>query len=103
MIKLHFLFLALSLLLPGFASATDQVDPLVVTIEELTDEEFDAFSELNDHDDRYWLCIARDIGWEEHWRGHRGVDWDYWSAHYRALRECRHYHRRCFVECTPIR
>jgi hypothetical protein len=49
----------------------------------------------------YFICDARDTGWEEHFRGHRAAAWTQLQARNSALAECRRFHGRCYVtNCT---
>lgn len=45
----------------------------------------------------YFVCEARDDGWEEHWNGHSASGWTRIQARNQALRECQRYHGACHI------
>lgn len=51
----------------------------------------------------YFVCDARDRGWEEHWSGHQGTGWTQQQAANRAVRDCRRYHGSCYVSQCYLR
>ncbi len=50
----------------------------------------------------YYRCIARDRGWEEHFRGHMAEGYNYNHVYFRALNECRRYHGACNIYCQRL-